>query len=87
LELYLPAIDRAQINYAITTWYFPREQHAAWRQQAGNRKQMELTEMISNLDHVKIDKSIFSGRNWGPSAILIKLIGWNAERGNTGINS
>jgi hypothetical protein len=79
-DLYAQDIDKARIDFALSTWYVPKKERNAWRKQAGNGKQAALTNMIPNLDEIEIDNTISAGCNWGANATL-KLIGWNAERG------
>lgn len=72
--------DRSQMNVPIQNWYVPKKQRNEWLEKKGNRKQMEYTHQIPNLDKIEIDNTISPGCLWGGNATL-KVIGWNAERG------
>jgi len=79
-NVFQPDHIQASMNFALEHWYIPKSQRELWREQAGNKNQMELTNQIPNLDTVEIDNSISPGCTWGPNS-TIKVIGWNAERG------
>jgi len=72
--------DQAQMNFALNNWYVPKKQRNEWLKNKGNRKQMEYTKQIPNLDKIEIDNIISPGCTWGANG-TIKVIGWNAERG------
>jgi hypothetical protein len=70
------------MDFAIAHWYIPKKQRAKWRAQAGNKKQVELTKLIPNLNKVEIDNSIAPAGacDWSQNQTL-RAIGFNAERG------
>ena len=73
--------DQAQMDFALRHWYVPRQQRDKWVSRKGDRKQMEYTNEIPNLNKVEIDNTISpDGCAWSANSTL-KVIGWNAERG------
>lgn len=76
---------QAQMNFAIANWYVPKHQRTDWLAKKGDKKQMQYTKQLPNFDKIEIDNTIsprgcawLSNTDGGP---IIKVIGWNAERG------
>lgn len=79
-EIFQEDQDQAQMNFVLKNWYVPRKKREEWLEKKGNKKQMEYTEQLPNLDRIEIDNTISLGCKWGANS-TVKVIGWNAERG------
>ncbi|KAL7463520.1 hypothetical protein ACHAXS_003881, partial [Conticribra weissflogii] len=71
---------KSSMHFSLEHWYIPSTQRNKWKELAGDKKQMEYTAQIPNLDFVEVDNSISPGCSWGTPPTL-KVIGWNAKRG------
>ena len=70
------------MDLAVRHWCIPRKQQDKWISRKGDRKQMEHTNKIPNLDNVKIDDTTLKdGCVWSANSTLLKAIGWNAKQG------
>jgi len=77
--------DQAHMGFVLENWYVSKSQRDEWLERKGNKKQMEYTQQLANIDKIEIDNTISpTGCTWQSKATgtpNIKVIGWNAERG------
>ena len=77
--------DQAKMDFVLEHWYYSKFKRNEWLNNKGNKKQMEYTKQLTNLDKIEVDNTISpDGCSWRRNARntpIIKVIGWNAERG------
>jgi hypothetical protein len=66
---------------AMTNYYIPQEKRKEWLAAAGSINASELNKEIPNVDQIEVDNTIASAKSCQMDGGLLKVIGWNAERG------